>query len=155
MAGSGSPEFSVDGSGLRVAIVAAGWHASIMNGLIEGAHTALAEAGSPEPLLVRVPGSFEVPLLVAKLAPRFDAVVALGVIIKGGTPHFQFVADTVSHQLARIAVDSGTPVGFGILTCDNEAQARDRSGLSGAHESKGYEAAISALSTAVTLRDLA
>lgn len=155
MAGSGSPEFSVDGSGLRVAIVAASWHETIMDGLIDGARLALTESGAPEPVLVQVPGSFEVPLLVAQLAPRYDAVVALGVIIKGGTPHFQFVADAVSHQLARVAVDSGTPVGFGILTCDNEAQARDRSGLSGAHESKGYEAAISALITAVTLRDLA
>lgn len=154
MAGSGSPEFGVDGSGLRVAIVAAQWHEAFMTGLIEGAQLALTEARVAESVLVQVPGSFEVPLVVATLAPTYDAVVVLGVIIKGGTPHFQFVADTVSHQLARIAVDSGTPVGFGILTCDNEAQARDRSGLSGARESKGYEAAMSAVTTAVTVRGL-
>ncbi|MDO5711815.1 MAG: 6,7-dimethyl-8-ribityllumazine synthase [Micrococcales bacterium] len=155
MAGSGSPDFGVDGSGLRVAIVAAQWHEAFMGGLVAGAKLGLADAQVTDSVLVEVPGSFEVPLVVARLASRYDAVVALGVIIKGGTPHFQFIADTVSHQLARIAVDSGKPVGFGILTCENEAQARDRSGLSGARESKGYEAAMSAVATAVTIRDLA
>lgn len=154
MSGDGSPQFSVDGTGLSVAIVAASWHETFMDGLIDGAKRALDEAGVREPTLVRVPGSFELPLATSRLAATHDAVVTLGVIIKGGTPHFHYVADVVSHQLARIAVDSGKPVGFGLLTCDNEAQARDRAGLSGSHESKGYEAAQAAVATAVTLRDL-
>ncbi|GAB96508.1 6,7-dimethyl-8-ribityllumazine synthase [Kineosphaera limosa NBRC 100340] len=154
MVGAGSPEFSVDASGLSVAVVAARWHEAFMDGLLDGATRALGEAGVNDPTVVRVPGSFELPVAVAHLARTHDAVVALGVVIKGGTPHFHFVADAVSQQLARIAVDSGKPVGFGLLTCDNEAQARDRSGLSGSHESKGYEAAQAAIATAVALRDL-
>lgn len=154
MSGDGSPQFAVDGTGLSVAIVAASWHEAYMDGLIEGAIRALAEAGVGEPTIVRVPGSFELPLVTSRLASTHDAVVTLGVIIKGGTPHFHYVADVVSHQLARICVDSGTPIGFGLLTCDNEMQARDRSGLTGSHESKGYEAAQAALATAAMLRDL-
>lgn len=154
MSGNGIPAFDVDGSGLSVAIVAASWHEAFMDGLIEGATRALAEASVPDPTVVRVPGSFEVPLMVSRLVRDHDAVVALSVIIKGGTPHFHYIAQVVSQELARIAVDSGKPVGFGVLTCDNEAQARDRSGLAGAHESKGYEAAQAAIATAVTLREL-
>lgn len=154
MSGTGNPEFSVDGSGLRVAIVAASWHDAFMDGLIDGATRALAQVGIPEPAIVRVPGSFELPIVAKRLAATHDAVVALGVIIKGGTPHFHYVSDVVSHQLARISVDTDTPIGFGLLTCDNEAQARDRAGLSGSHESKGYEAAQAAIATAVTLRSL-
>ncbi len=154
MSGNGIPQFDVDASGLSVAIVAASWHEAFMDGLIEGATRALAEAGVPDPTIVRVPGSFELPLVTSRLAATHDAVVALSVIIKGGTPHFHYIAQVVSHELARIAVDTGKPVGFGVLTCDNEAQARDRAGLSGSHESKGYEAAQAAIATAVTLRSL-
>lgn len=154
MSRDGSPRFSVEGAGLSVAIVAASWHETLMDGLIEGATRALADSGVREPRIVRVPGSFELPLATSRLIAGHDAVVALGVIIKGGTPHFHYVADVVSHQLARIAVDAAKPVGFGLLTCDNEAQARDRAGLSGSHESKGYEAAQAAVAMAVTLRGL-
>lgn len=154
MSRAGSPDFQVDAGELSVAVVAAQWHEAFMQGLLDGATGALAEAGVSDPTIVHVPGSFEIPVVAARLAQTHDAVVALGVIIKGGTPHFHYIADAVTAQLSRIAVDSGTPIGFGILTCDNEAQARDRSGLSGSHESKGHEAAQAAVATAVALRDL-
>ncbi|WP_168581265.1 6,7-dimethyl-8-ribityllumazine synthase [Gephyromycinifex aptenodytis] len=155
MSGSGSPELSVDGSGLRVAVVAAHWHEDFMTGLLEGARTALKEAKVEEVEVVRVPGSFELPVVCAALAPNYDAIVALGVIIRGGTPHFEFVAQGVTSGLTRVALDHSTPIGFGVLTCESEAQARDRSGMSGARESKGYEAAVAAITTAVILREAA
>lgn len=155
MSGSGSPEITVDGAGLRVAIVAAHWHEDFMNGLLDGAHTALTEAKVTDVDVLRVPGSFELPVVCSAIADQYDAIIALGVIIRGGTPHFEFVAHGVTTGLTRVAVDHSTPVGFGVLTCDNEAQARDRSGMTGARESKGYEAAVAAVTTAVTLREVA
>lgn len=155
MSGEGSPTLTIDGSGLTVAIAAAAWHDEFMSGLLAGARTALAEAGVENPTVVDVPGSFELPVVAAALARTHDAVVALGVIIKGGTPHFHYVSDSVTQGLTRVALDTGTPIGFGVLTCDNQAQARDRAGLAGARESKGYEAAQAAMQTAVVLRGLA
>ncbi|WP_226344855.1 6,7-dimethyl-8-ribityllumazine synthase [Agilicoccus flavus] len=154
MSGEGSPQVEADGSGLSVAIVAARWHEELMDGLVAGAQKALGEAGTDEPVLVRVPGSFELPVAAATLADRFDVIVALGVVIRGGTPHFEYVCDAVTSGLTRVSVDCRTPIGFGVLTCDNFVQARDRAGLSGGHESKGYEAAMAAVSTAVALRDV-
>jgi 6,7-dimethyl-8-ribityllumazine synthase len=102
-----------------------------------------------------VTGSFELPVVARALTQRgYDAVIALGVIIRGGTPHFEYVSAATSEGLVRVAIDSGVPVGFGLLTCDNEEQARDRAGLPSSRESKGREAAEAALSTAMTLRTL-
>ena len=153
MSGAGSPGIGVDATGLRVAIVAASWHETVMDALIAGAARACQEAGA-DAELVRVPGSFELPIVAQECAASFDAVVALGVIIRGGTPHFEFVASAATDGLTRVALDTGTPVGFGMLTCDNEQQALDRSGLPGSSEDKGAEAAWAALITAVTLRAL-
>lgn len=154
MSGAGSPDLTVDGSGLRVAVVAASWHTTVMDGLVGGALRGLAESGVSNPRLVRVPGSFELPVAAARLARDHDAVVALGVVIRGGTPHFEYVCQAATEGLARVSVDSGVPVGFGLLTCDNEQQALDRAGLDGSKEDKGHEAALAAVATAVTLRDL-
>lgn len=154
MAGSGSPEITVDGSGLRVAIVASSWHEAFMDALIEGAQAACVDAGVADVELFRVPGSFELPVVCAKVARSFDAVVALGVVIRGGTPHFDYVCQGVTDGLMRVALDAGVPVGFGVLTTDNEAQTRDRSGMPGSRESKGREAAEAAISTAMTLRGI-
>jgi len=155
MAGHGAPRSgAIDGSGLRVAIVAASWHTLVMDGLIAGAQRACAAAGV-EPRLVRVPGTFELPVVAAALARDHDAVVALGVVIRGGTPHFDYVCSAATDGLTRVALDSGVPVGFGVLTCDTEAQAVDRAGLSGSREDKGAEAAEAAMETALTLRSLA
>jgi 6,7-dimethyl-8-ribityllumazine synthase len=131
------------------------WHDEIMTGLINGALETCAAAGVTEPKLVRVTGSFELPVVARALTQRgYDAVIALGVIIRGGTPHFEYVSAATSEGLVRVAIDSGVPVGFGLLTCDNEEQARDRAGLPSSRESKGREAAEAALSTAMTLRTL-
>ena len=151
MSGAGAPAFEVDGSGLRVAIVAASWHAQVMDGLIAGAQRALGEAGVRDVEVVRVPGAFELPLGAARLLERCDAVVALGVVIRGGTPHFEYVCSAAADGLLRASLDAKRPVGFGLLTCDDEQQAIDRAGLPGSHEDKGVEAAQAALAMAVSL----
>ena len=156
MSGAGAPDAQpVDCSDLRVAIVAASWHVQVMDGLLDGALRAGKEYHVTEPVVVRVPGTFELPVVAAELAAQgYDAVVALGVVIRGGTPHFDFVCNAATDGLTRVALDHRVPIGFGVLTCDNEEQAPDRAGLAGSHEDKGYEATSAALLTARTLRDL-
>jgi 6,7-dimethyl-8-ribityllumazine synthase len=146
----------VNGDGLRVAIVAASWHEVIMDGLVAGATRACQEAAA-EATLVRVPGSFELPIVVDACATsgQFDAVVALGVIIRGGTPHFDYVASGATDGLMRVMLDTKVPIGFGLLTCDDEQQALDRAGLPDSPEDKGAEATWAALTVALTLRSLA
>jgi 6,7-dimethyl-8-ribityllumazine synthase len=153
VSGSGSPTVGVDGEGLRVAIVAASWHEAVMDGLIAGAARACQEA-NVDATLIRVPGSFELPVVAQACAESYDAVVCLGVIIRGGTPHFEFVANATTDGLLRVALDTRTPIGFGVLTCDDDQQALDRAGLPGSKEDKGSEAAWAAIMTAVTLREL-
>jgi 6,7-dimethyl-8-ribityllumazine synthase len=144
----------IDAEGLRVAIVASSWHDVVMDGLIAGAMAASTRAGAVN-VLYRVPGSFELPLAAQVAASAgFDAVVALGVIIRGGTPHFDYVCDAATSGLSRVALDTGVPIGFGLLTCDDEAQALDRAGLPDSREDKGREAAEAALSLALTLRTI-
>jgi len=150
----GSPTLHVDGSGLRVAIVAASWHTVVMDGLIAGARRGLADAGVISVELVRVPGAFELPVACSRLAPSYDAVVALGVVIRGGTPHFDYICQAATMGLTDVSVRTGVPMGFGVLTCDDEQQALDRAGLEGSSEDKGHEAATAAVAAAVTLRDL-
>jgi 6,7-dimethyl-8-ribityllumazine synthase len=152
---SGSPDLRVDASGLRVAIVAASWHATVMDGLIDGAQRGLADAGVRSVELVRVPGAFELPVVCSAVVGSYDAVVALGVVIRGGTPHFDYICQAVSLGLTDVSIRSGVPVGFGVLTCDDDQQALDRAGLHGSSEDKGHEAATAAVATAVTLRDVA
>ncbi|AEG44270.1 6,7-dimethyl-8-ribityllumazine synthase [Isoptericola variabilis] len=156
MSGAGAPQSEpVDCSDLRVAIVAASWHQRVMDGLLDGALRACAEHRVVEPRVVRVPGSFELPVAAQALAAAgYDAVVALGVVIRGGTPHFDYVCAAATDGLTRVALDHTVPVGFGLLTCDDEAQALDRAGLEGSREDKGHEAASAALATARVLRDV-
>ncbi|GAB2483840.1 6,7-dimethyl-8-ribityllumazine synthase [Promicromonospora xylanilytica] len=155
MSGAGAPKVTVDGTGLRVVVVAASWHEQVMGGLLAGARRALEESGA-DWTEVRVPGSFELPVAAARAAAGgADAVVALGVVIRGGTPHFEYVCSAATTGLTEVSVRTGVPVGFGVLTCDDEAQALDRAGLEGSREDKGAEAAEAAVATAVTLRDLA
>ncbi|QZY30538.1 6,7-dimethyl-8-ribityllumazine synthase [Nocardioides coralli] len=156
MSGSGAPrQEPVDGSGLRIAIVAASWHEQVMDGLVAGARRACDEHGVVDPLLVRVPGTFELPVAAAAVARQgVDAVVALGVVIRGGTPHFDYVCSAATDGLTRVALDHGVPVGFGVLTCDDEQQALDRAGLAGSREDKGHEAASAAVLTALTLKGI-
>lgn len=155
MSGAGSPQLEVDGSGVRVAVVAAQWHRVVMDGLVDGALRGLAACQVEQPLVVRVPGSFELPVVAARLArDGWDAVVALGVVVRGGTPHFDYVCQAATSGLAEVALETGVPVGFGLLTCDDDEQALDRAGLPGSKEDKGFEAAVAAVATAVTLRGL-
>lgn len=154
MSGAGAPKVTVDGSGLRVVVIAASWHEQVMDGLLAGARRALRESGA-DWTEVRVPGSFELPVAAARAAAGgADAVVALGVVIRGGTPHFEYVCSAATTGLTDVSVRTGVPVGFGLLTCDDEAQALDRAGLEGSKEDKGAEAVEAAVATAVTLRDL-
>jgi len=155
VSGKGAPEKGgIAAEGLRVTIVAGTWHDEITDGLIAGAQRTLDAAGA-ESTLVRVAGSFELPVVAkAALEAGADAVVALGVIIRGGTPHFDFVSNAATDGLTRVALDTGKPVGFGVLTLDDEQQGLDRAGLPGSKEDKGAEAADAALRTALTLRAL-
>ncbi|MDF9877947.1 6,7-dimethyl-8-ribityllumazine synthase [Cellulosimicrobium cellulans] len=155
MSGAGAPTLSVDGSGLRVTVVAASWHTEVMDGLLAGARRALAAANVSHVNVVRVPGSFELPVAAARAVEHgADAVVALGVVIRGGTPHFEYVCQAATSGLTDVSVRTGVPVGFGVLTCDDEQQALDRAGLEGSREDKGAEAAEAAVATVVALRDL-
>jgi len=157
VAGSGSPDIAIeDARDLRIGIVAARWHSEITGGLLAGALRAVRAAGIEEPTVLRVPGTFELAVAADALAERgYHAVIALGVVVRGGTPHFEYVCQAATVGLVEVSVRRGIPIGFGVLTCDTEEQARDRAGLPGSAEDKGYDAAIAALSTAVTLRSLA
>jgi len=149
MSGHGSPDQQLPHRpDLRVAIVAATWHQQIMDALLDGALRACREAGVTDPTVARVPGSFELPVVADHLARGHDAVIALGVVIRGGTPHFDYVCSAATDGLGRVALDHRVPIGFGVLTCDDEEQARDRAGLAGSREDTGHEAAAAALMTA-------
>jgi len=154
MSGAGSPTITTDGRGLKVTIVAGQWHEEITNGLLAGARRVLVASGA-EVTEVRVPGSFELPVASrAALESGADAVVALGVIIRGGTPHFEYVSDAATSGLTQVSILTGKAVGFGVLTLDDEQQGLDRAGLPGSKEDKGAEAAEAALATAVLLRGI-
>jgi 6,7-dimethyl-8-ribityllumazine synthase len=154
VSGAGAPTSIVAegaGRGLRVAVVSSSWHDEVMDGLRAGAARALARAGVDDVLEVRVPGSFELPVAAVRLADHVDAVVALGVVIRGETPHFDYVCTAATIGLTEVSTGTGTPVGFGVLTCDTEEQALARAGLPGSREDKGAEAADAAVATVLAL----
>ncbi len=153
--GAGVPDMpAVDASGLKLAIVASTWHTTICDALLDGARRTASASGIDEPDVIRVLGVIEIPVVAQQLAKSHDAVVALGVVIRGQTPHFDYVCDAVTQGLTRVSLDEGTPVSNGVLTTNDEQQALDRAGLPGSAEDKGAQAASAALSTALTLRDL-
>src|SRR4051794_533400 len=156
MSGAGAPTAGpVDGSGLRVAVVAGEWHEQVADGLLSGALRGLSDCKVIGPRIVRAPGAFELPLLAKALAEQgYDAVICLGVVIRGGTPHFDYVCGAVTDGCTRVALDTGTPIGFGVLTCDSLEQALDRCGLAESREDKGREAALSAVTTALALHEI-
>jgi 6,7-dimethyl-8-ribityllumazine synthase len=154
MSGEGHPDLDIDGTGLKVTIVSGLWHNKIADGLLAGAHRVLDASGA-EVSVVQVPGSFELPVAAqVALENGADAVVALGVIVRGGTPHFEYVSAAATDGLTRVALDTGKAVGFGVLTLDDEQQGLDRAGLPGSKEDKGAEAAQAALATARILKGL-
>jgi 6,7-dimethyl-8-ribityllumazine synthase len=146
MSTSGAPKIAIDASGIKVAIVATSWHEEITNGLLAGAERALQAAGNSDYKVIRVPGAFELPL-GAQMAIKNGAevVIALGVVIQGDTPHFDYVCDAATSGLTRIQLDTSVPIGFGLLTVSNEQQALDRAGLPGSKEDKGAEAVEAAI----------
>jgi 6,7-dimethyl-8-ribityllumazine synthase len=146
MSGSGAPKLAIDASGIKVTIVATSWHTQITDGLLAGAERALQAAGNDDYKVVRVPGAFELPL-AAKLAidDGAEVVIALGVVIQGETPHFDYVCDAATSGLTRVQLDSSVPIGFGLLTVANEKQALDRAGLPDSKEDKGAEAVEAAI----------
>lgn len=156
MSGSGAPTIEtprVDGA--RVAIVGAQWHPKVTDALVAGAIRALDESGVADYTVIRVPGSFELPVATLHAAKSgYDAVIALGVVIRGDTPHFEYVCQAATEGLMQVGVTTGVPIGFGVLTCDNDPQALDRAGLPDSREDKGYEATQAALSTLVAIRSL-
>lgn len=155
MSGAGIPKLPiVDASSVRLGIVATRWHERITEALLERALAAAGACGVSDVIMARCAGAVELPVVAQALARRCDAVVALGVVIRGGTPHFDYVCDAVTAGLTRVALDEGVPVAHGVLTCDTEQQALDRAGLPDSAEDKGYDATIAALDAAGTLRDL-
>jgi 6,7-dimethyl-8-ribityllumazine synthase len=155
MSGTGQPALEVPRcEDLRLGIAATRWHERITTALLDRASAAAAEAGIAGPTVVRVPGAVELPVVCQELARQHDAVLALGVVIRGGTPHFEYVCDAVTAGLTRVALDERTPIGNGVLTCDTEEQALDRCGLPSSAEDKGFQACVAALQTALVLRGL-
>jgi 6,7-dimethyl-8-ribityllumazine synthase len=155
MSGDGRPTLEVpDATGLRLAVAATQWHAEIVDVLLERALAVAGKAGVEQPTVVRVPGTIELPVVCQELARSHDAVVALGVVVRGGTPHFEYVSSAATDGLTRVALDTGKPDGFGVLTLDDEQQGIDRAGLPGSKEDKGREAAEAAIVTARALQAL-
>ena len=153
MSRTGRPDAEpVEAAGLSLAIVATRWNAAITDVLVERGVAAAKACGVDAPAVVRVAGAVELPVVAAALAARNDAVACLGAVVRGGTPHFDYVCDAVTYGLARVALDTGTPVGNGVLTCDTVEQAKERCGGPGSKEDKGWEAVIAALDTALVLR---
>jgi 6,7-dimethyl-8-ribityllumazine synthase len=153
--GAGVPDLpQLDASGLKLAIVASTWHPQICDALLDGARKVAADGGIDDPTVVRVLGAIEIPVVAQALTRNHDAVVALGVVIRGETPHFDYVCDAVTQGLTRVSLDSCKPVANGVLTTNTEQQALDRAGLPTSSEDKGAQAAAAALSTALTLRQL-
>ena len=156
MSGAGRPQSLPDGSGLAVALVTASWHQELCGNLRAAALAAIEACGARVVADIQVPGALELPVVAAKAARRadVDAVIALGAVIRGGTPHFEYVCAASSQGLMDAALATGVPVTNGVLTCDTLAQAQDRDGRAGSAESKGYDAAVAAIATAVALRSL-
>lgn len=155
MSGHGEPTLELGDAGkLRLAIVSSQWHATICQALLDGAVRAARSHGVHDPTIVHVAGAIELPVIVQALARTHDAVVALGVVIKGETPHFDYVCDAVTAGLTRVSLDESTPVGNGVLTTNTEQQALDRAGLPESKEDKGAQATTAALASALTLRAL-
>ena len=138
----------LDATGLNFAILVARFNSAITEKLLDGAREAFTKAGAKSQQVFYVPGAFELPFAAKKLAERggFDAIVALGAVIRGGTPHFEYVAGEAARGLQQAGLDSGVPVIFGVLTTDNWEQAEARAG--GAAGNKGFDAAMTAIEMA-------
>jgi 6,7-dimethyl-8-ribityllumazine synthase len=155
VAGFGEPQLdTVDAKGLSLGVVATRWHGELVDHMVSRAVAAAEACGVDDTTVVRVSGSVELPVLAQAMARRFDAVVALGVVVRGDTPHFDYVCRSVTDGLTRVALESATPVAHGVLTVNTIEQARARAGLPGSPEDKGWSATVAALDAALALRSL-
>ena len=155
MSGWGAPDnLSVDAAGLRLGLVATRWHGVVVDNMLERARAAATECGVMDVVEARVSGSVELPVVAQALARRCDAVVALGVVVRGDTAHFDYVCQAVTDGLTRVALDESTPVAQGVLTVDSVGQAKDRAGFSDSREDKGWTATMAALDAAVAQREV-
>jgi 6,7-dimethyl-8-ribityllumazine synthase len=155
MAGFGEAhQPSVDAAGLRLGIVGTRWHADLVDHMVERARLAAKECGVDDVVVARVAGAVELPVVAQALARRCDAVVALGVVIRGETAHFDYVCDAATGGLTRVALDEATPVAHGVLTVDTPAQAHARAGFADSAEDKGWAATVAALDAALAIRDI-
>ena len=155
MAGFGDPHLdTVDAAGLRLGIVGSRWHSDLVDHMVERAQQAAKACGVADVVVARVAGSVELPVVAQALAQRCDAVVALGVVIRGETAHFEYVCDAVTAGLTRVALDERTPVAHGVLTVESLGQARDRAGLEDSIEDKGWQATVAVLDAALAIRTL-
>ena len=155
MAGFGDPHMeTVDASGLRLGIVGARWHADLIDHMIERAKSAAEACGVTDVVIHRVAGAVELPVVAQALAKQCDAVVAIGVVIKGETEHLEYVCESVTTGLTRIALDEHTPVAHGVLTVHSLGQARDRAGLEDSIEDKGWQSTVAVLDAVLAIREV-
>ncbi|MEV6344629.1 6,7-dimethyl-8-ribityllumazine synthase [Actinoplanes sp. NPDC051851] len=155
MAGFGDPHMeTVDAAGLRLGIVGSRWHNDLVDHMIERAQAAAEACGVTDVYVARVAGSVELPIVAQALTRRCDAVVALGVVIKGETQHFEYVCDAVTAGLTRVSLDEKTPVAHGVLTVQSLGQARDRAGLEDSIEDKGWQSTVAVLDAALAIREI-
>jgi len=155
MAGFGDPHTeTVDAAGLTLGIVGSRWHNSLVDHMVERARAAAKACGVDDVIVARVSGSVELPVVAQALAKRCDAVVALGVVIRGETAHFDYVCDSVTAGLTRVALDEQTPVAHGVLTVESLGQAKDRAGLEDSIEDKGWQSTVAVLDAALAIRAL-
>jgi len=147
-------EGNLDASKLKVAIVVSRFNDLVSKGLLGGAEDCLKRHGAKEANIdvIWVPGAFEIPLIAKKVAKDYDAVICLGAVIRGGTPHFEYVASEAAKGVAKVSLDTGVPVIFGILTTDNLEQALERAGAKPGN--KGFAAALSAIELANLSKEL-
>ena len=155
MSGWGAPDtMTVDAAGLSLGLVATRWHGELVDNMLERARAAAKECGVTAVVEARVSGSVELPVLAQALARRCDAVVALGVVVRGDTAHFDYVCQAVTDGLTRVALDESTPVAHGVLTVESVGQAKDRAGFPDSREDKGWTATMAALDAAVAQREV-
>jgi 6,7-dimethyl-8-ribityllumazine synthase len=148
MAGVAPKISTSEGVVKKVAIISAQWHPEICEALIAGAKRALEESQVKKIKVAYVPGSFELPLAAQYLLEKgYEAAVVVGLVLKGETPHFDYVCQGVTAGVVQVQLSTGKPIGFGVLMCDNLDQANARAGLPGSFEDKGYDAAKAALAT--------
>ncbi|MGA5302113.1 6,7-dimethyl-8-ribityllumazine synthase [Nucisporomicrobium flavum] len=153
MAGFGDPHLNtVDAAGLKLGIVGSRWHADLVDHMVDRAQAAAKACGVDEVIVTRVAGSVELPIVAQALAKKCDAVVALGVVIRGETAHFDYVCDSVTAGLTRVALDAGTPVAHGVLTVESLGQAKDRAGLEDSIEDKGWQSTVAVLDAVLAIR---